>query len=171
VTKDVNLLHTYQNFEALAHMKDSIIIRITCLIWIAVFTVFFQITVEACVICFPYPNTGIDEIEALYFGNKDRTLDELEEVCKAFSVLGSEGGIHHNVKIIHRRYRIVRSYSILLKNHPVMAGQVAKDLTIWKIQALVECLSNIIENESMLHPSAIFAVKYYLSMAHRFPKK
>jgi hypothetical protein len=117
------------------------------------------------------PNTGINEIEALYFGNKDRTLDELEEVCKALSVLGSEGGIYRNLRIIHRRHRIVRSYSVLLKNHPVMAGQVAKDLTLWKIQALVECLSNIIENESMLHPSSIFAVKYYLSMAHRFPKK
>jgi hypothetical protein len=52
-----------------------------------------------------------------------------------------------------------------------MAGEVAKDLTIWKIQALVDPLSNIIKVESMLDPSSIFAVKYYLSIANRFSKQ
>ena len=117
-----------------------------------------------------YPNTGIHEIEALYFSDKDRTPDELKEVCKGLSVLGSEGGIPYKSEIIHRRRRIVRSYATLLDNHPVMAGEVARDLTKWKIQALVDPLSNIINDGSMLHLSSIFAVKYYLSKAHRFPK-
>ena len=118
-----------------------------------------------------YPDTGIDEIEAMYFSNKDRTPDELKEVCKGLSVLGSEGGIPYKLEIIRRRRRIVRSYATLLKNHPVMAGKVAKDLTIWKIHALVDRLSNIIKDESMLDPSSIFAVNYYLSIANRFPKQ
>jgi hypothetical protein len=116
-----------------------------------------------------YPDTGIDEIEAMYFSNKDRTPDELKEVCTGLSVLGSEGGIPHRLDIIQRRHRIVKSYASLLKNHPVMAGQVARDLTIWKIQALIDPLSNISKDDSMLDPGSAFAVEYYLSMAYRFP--
>jgi hypothetical protein len=133
----------------------------------------FKTNLSAWVTAFveAYPNTGIHEIEALYFSDKDRAPDELKEVCKGLSVLGSEGGIPYKLEIIHRRRRIVRSYATLLKNHPVMAGEVAKDLTIWKIQALVDPLSNIIKDDSMRDRSSIFAVNYYLSIANRFPKQ
>ena len=115
------------------------------------------------------PDSGVEEIEKLYFSTRDRTQDELEEVLKGFSVLGSEGGIAFKPAIVDRRHRIVKSYATLLDNYPKMAGLVAKDLTNWKIRALVPQLSSIKKGEPILDPSSLFAVDYYLSMASKFP--
>ena len=115
------------------------------------------------------PDFGVEEIEKLYFSTRDRTQDELEEVLKGFSVLGSEGGIPFKPEIVDRRHRIVKSYATLLGNYPIMAGLVAKDLTNWKIRALVPQLSRIKNGEPILDPSSLFAVEYYLSMASIFP--
>ena len=116
-----------------------------------------------------YPKTGVEEIETLYFSTPDRTRDELQEVLKALSVLGSDAGSRFTPDSFNRQRRIVSSYGTLLDNHPMMAGQVAKDLTIWKIQALVDPLSGIIVKEPGLDPDAKMAVSYYLSIAPRFP--
>ena len=115
------------------------------------------------------PDLGVEEIEKLYFSTGDRTEDELEEVIKGFSVLGSEGSIPFKPEIVARRHRIVNSYATLLDNYPIMAGLVAKDLTNWKIRALVPQLSRIQNGEPILDPSSLFAVDYYLSMASKFP--
>jgi hypothetical protein len=115
------------------------------------------------------PDFGVEEVEKLYFSTRDRTQDELEEVLKGFSVLGSEGGISFKPEIVDRRHRIVKSYATLLDNYPIMAGLVAKDLTNWKTRALVPQLSKIKNGEPILDPSSLFAVDYYLSMASKFP--
>jgi hypothetical protein len=116
------------------------------------------------------PDIGVEEIEKLYFSTRDRTQVELEEVLKSFSVLGSEGGgIPFKLEIVDRRHRIVKSYATLLDNYTRMAGLVAKDLTNWKIRALVPQLAKIKNDEPMLDPSSLFAVDYYLSMASKFP--
>jgi hypothetical protein len=114
------------------------------------------------------PEAGIEEIEALYFGKDDRTRDELEEVHKSLSVLGSEGGALAEPRFAKRLRRIVKSYAILLEHHPTMAGKVAKDLTNWRSRALVDQLSSIMKSETMLDPDSKLAVSYYLSMASRF---
>jgi hypothetical protein len=115
------------------------------------------------------PDFGVEEIEKLYFSTRDRNQDELKEVLKGLSVLGSEGGIHFKPEIIDRRHRIIKSYATLLDNYPIMAGLVAKDLTNWKIRALAPQLSRIKNGEQILDPSSLFAVDYYLSMASKFP--
>jgi hypothetical protein len=114
------------------------------------------------------PETGIEDIEALYFAKDDRTRDELEEAHRSLSVLGSEGGAVAEPRVAARRRRIVKSYAILLEHHPTMAGKVAKDLTNWRSQALVDQLSSIMKSETMLDPDSKMAVSYYLSMAPRF---
>jgi len=114
------------------------------------------------------PETGIEDVEALYFAERNRTPDELEEVHRSLSVLGSEGGAVAEPRIAQRRRRIVKSYAILLEHHPTMAGGVASDLTNWKTRALVDQLSSIMESETMLDPGSEMAVSYYLSMAPRF---
>jgi hypothetical protein len=114
------------------------------------------------------PDTGVEEIENMYFSNKSRTPDEIEEVCKGLSVLGSEGGFRDATELIARRQRIVASYGTLLENYPLMAGPVAKDLISWRERALVEQLTEINENESALDPDAKMAVTYYLWIAKRF---
>jgi hypothetical protein len=115
------------------------------------------------------PDSGVEEIEKLYFSTRDRTQDELEEVMKGFSVLGSEGGIPFKPEIVDRRRRIVKSYATLLDNYPIMAGLVAKDLATWKTRALVPQLSSIKNGEPILDPKSLLAVNYYLSMASNFP--
>ena len=99
------------------------------------------------------PDSGVEEIEKLYFSTRDRTQDELEELMKGFSGLGSEGGIPFKPEIVDRRHRIVKSYATLLDNYPIMAGLVAKDLTNWKTRALVPQLSRIKNGEPILDPN------------------
>jgi hypothetical protein len=70
------------------------------------------------------------------------------------SVLGSEGGFQTAPELFERRQRIVQSYGALLDNHPLMAGSVARDLTIWQVRALVERLTDIKENEPALDSDA-----------------
>jgi hypothetical protein len=113
--------------------------------------------------------SGVEEIEKLYFSTRNRTQDELEEVLKGFSVLGSEGGIPFKPEIVDRRQRIIKSYATLLDNYPIMAGLVAADLTNWKTQALVPQLSRIKESGTTLDPGSSLALDYYLSMAPKFP--
>lgn len=114
------------------------------------------------------PDTGVEEIENLYFSNKSRTPNEIKEVCKSLSVLGSEGGFRDATELIARRKRIVSSYGTLLEIYPLMAGPVAKDLINWQERALVEQLTEIKKNESALDPDAKMAVTYYLLISQRF---
>ena len=104
----------------------------------------------------------------MYFRNKNRAQEELKEVLKGFSVLGSEGMLGKDPAIFRRQHRIVSSYAALLENHPRLAGAVARDLTTWRIHALVEPLGEIFEKEPRLDPMDRFAVQYYVSMASRF---
>ena len=83
-------------------------------------------------------------------------------------MLGSEGGAVAAPRFAQRRRRIVKSYAILLEHNPTMAGKVAKDLTNWRSQALLDPLSSIMKSETMLDPDSKMAVSYYLSMAPRF---
>ena len=115
-----------------------------------------------------HPDTGIEEVEAKYYLNADRSRTELEEVLKGLSVLGSEGGLATK-NIVKRRRRIIKSYAKLLDYHPQMAGWVAKDLTVWKIRAMVERMERINSQESNLDASSKLAVNYYLSVASQFP--
>jgi hypothetical protein len=114
------------------------------------------------------PETGIEDIETLYLAKDDRTREELEEIHRSLSVLGSEGGAVAEPRVARRRRRIIESYAILLEHHPTLAGQVARDLTNWRSRALVHQLSSIIKSETMLDPDSKMAVSYYLSMAPRF---
>ena len=115
------------------------------------------------------PETGVEEIENLYFSNKSRTKNELQEICMSLSVLGSEAGYSLARELFERRNRIVHSYDNLLENYPQMAGPVAKDLTIWQIRAHVERLTQIRDNESALNPDSKMAITYYLSISQGFP--
>lgn len=114
------------------------------------------------------PKTGVEEIENLYFSNKNRTAEELQEVCKGLSVLGSEGSFRFATELVDRRHRIVNSYGTLLENHPLMAGPVAKDLTNWQIFAFVDRLTQIKENDFALNPDTEMAITYYLSISINF---
>jgi hypothetical protein len=117
-----------------------------------------------------FPATGLEEISSLYFETGGRTTQELEQICTTLSVLGSEASVREGSKIVDRRRRIINSYAILLDHHPKMAEWVAKDLTAWRIQALVDQLTAIRDHPSMPSIGAILTLDYYLSAAQNFPK-
>jgi len=130
----------------------------------------FKTNLSAWVTAFieAYPDTGIEEIATLYFKKDDRTIEELEAVCIGLSVLGSERSISAGPGIVNRRRRIVNIYAVLLNHHPIMADWVAKDLTAWRIQALVDQLAEIREREPKHTSGSMFAVDYYLAVASNF---
>ncbi|MGI9569800.1 MAG: hypothetical protein ACR2PH_08710, partial [Desulfobulbia bacterium] len=66
------------------------------------------------------------------------------------------------------REKIVRSYATLLKNYPALAGPVARDLSMWQIKAHIEQLSAIQKDKTLLDPSSVHLVDYYLSMASNY---
>ena len=114
-----------------------------------------------------HPDTGVEEIENIYFRTSHRTMEELQEVLIGLSVLGAERGSREAVS---RRRRIVSSYGTLIENYPMMAGPVAKDLTAWQIRALTEPLTRVKESASELDADAKLAITHYLSVSHRFPQ-
>ena len=85
-------------------------------------------------------------------------------------MLGSEVDFRIAPELVNPRLRIVNSDSSLLENHPLMAGPVAKDLTIRKLRALVERLTQIKENESAPDPETKMVITHYLSILKRFPR-
>lgn len=114
-----------------------------------------------------HPHSGIEEIESWYFDNGNRTKGELEQVMASMSVLGSQQS-SDALWASPLREKIVKSYATLLTNYPAQAGQVARDLSMWKIKAHIEQLSAIQKDKTLLDPSSVHLVDYYLSMASNY---
>ena len=64
----------------------------------------------------------------------------------------------------------MRSYGTLLKNYPELAGNVARDLSIWQVNVHTDQLSAIREDKALLDSSSTYLIDYYLSMAKNFTK-
>jgi hypothetical protein len=114
-----------------------------------------------------HPDSGIEEIERMYFMSKNRTNEEIEQVMASMSVLGSQS-ISSDLRIFKLRSKIVRSYAKLLENYPEMVGFVSKDLAAWRVQAYMDRISEIRENPEILDASSTYLVDYYLSVAPGF---
>ena len=117
-----------------------------------------------------HPETAIAEIETDIFANVARSSRTLEAVLQGLSVIASQDGILVPQRIAELRRRLIESYGALLELHPQLAGWVARDLALWKRQALVEPLTAIAAKEALLDPAARFAVESYLASASGFPE-
>ncbi len=116
-----------------------------------------------------HPDSGVDEIERMYFMSKNRTNEEIEQVMASMSVLGSQTA-SSDFKNFKLRSRIIRSFAKLLENYPEMVACVAKDLVAWRVQACVDQISEIRKNLETLDASSAYLVDYYLSAAPGFRK-
>lgn len=114
-----------------------------------------------------HPDSGVDEIERMYFMSENRTNEEIEQVMDSMSVLGSQTA-SSDLKNFKLRSRIIRSYSKLLENYPEMVAYVSKDLAAWRVQVYVDQISEIRENLEILDASSLYLVDYYLSAAPSF---
>ena len=67
----------------------------------------------------------------------------------------------------HLRDRIVKSYSMLLDQHPEMASYVAKDLMTWQRWELSDQLNKILNTIKSSDPLTAYVVKLYLAQAKK----
>ena len=117
-----------------------------------------------------FPESGVEEVERMYFLSPARTKEEIEQVMASMSVLGGAAADSFDPQTFLLLTRIVNSYEMLLKNYPGMAGGVARDLASWRIQAYVKRLSELRKIPDLHDPSSTHLIDYYLSVAPRFRK-
>ena len=99
---------------------------------------------------------AVVEVEEKYFRSSTRSRDELVAVTTALSEHGSNGHTH-------LRDQIVRSYAILLDQHPEMASHVAKDLMTWRRWELSDQLNKILNTIESSDPLTAYVIKLYLA--------
>ncbi|RWP34421.1 hypothetical protein [Mesorhizobium sp.] len=105
--------------------------------------------------------TGTDGLKQLaeeYFADPDRSSTELIAIVKALSVQGNGGRAE-------LRSAIVEAYGRLLAHHPELAGNVANDLSDWKVVRFVPRLREILNAGVGLDDASHFAIAMYLSSA------
>jgi hypothetical protein len=101
-------------------------------------------------------NSTMDEIEEKYFGQVDRTPEELKAIFSALSMHGSLEGFA-------LRDRIVVCYERLLERLPELAPQVADDMHAWKRNELSDVLTHIRDQrQEAMGQAGIIKVQRYL---------
>ncbi|MCV3206861.1 hypothetical protein OHD62_09420 [Mesorhizobium sp. YC-39] len=101
---------------------------------------------------------GVTQLAEEYLVEPGRSSAELIEIVKAMSVQGKEGAAE-------LRSAIVEAYGRLLAHHPELAGNVANDLSDWKVVRFVPRLREILNAGVGLDEASHFAIAMYLSSA------
>ena len=101
-------------------------------------------------------NSTMDQIEEKYFGQDDRTPEELKAIFSALSMHGSR-------EEFALRDRIVVCYGRLLERLPELAPQVATDLHAWKRNELSDALTHVLDQrQDAMDQAGINQVQRYL---------
>ncbi|HZZ23228.1 MAG TPA: hypothetical protein VFE60_11925 [Roseiarcus sp.] len=100
----------------------------------------------------------IDWIETRVFGERGRTMPEIEAGLLALSVLGDADGAVP-------RTRIVAAYRTFIKLRPPMAGFVAPQLADWNCWDAAAEYSALVKSNAVTDPSSQFAIVNYLKRA------
>jgi hypothetical protein len=98
----------------------------------------------------------MDQIEEKYFGQVDRTPEEIKAIFSALSMHGSREGFA-------LRDRIVVCYGRLLERLPELAPQVAADMHTWKRNELSDALALVLDTQhDAMDQAGIIQVQRYL---------
>ncbi|MFN7292178.1 MAG: hypothetical protein ACK5YR_23050 [Pirellula sp.] len=101
-------------------------------------------------------DSTLDQIEEKYFGQGDRTPEELKAIFSALSMHGS-------LEEFALRDRIVVCYGRLLERLPELAPQVAADMHAWKRNELSGALAHVLEHrQDAMDQAGIIKVQRYL---------
>jgi hypothetical protein len=101
-------------------------------------------------------DSTLDQIEEKYFGQGDRTPEELKAIFSALSMHGS-------LEEFALRDRIVVCYGRLLERLPELAPQVAADMHTWKRNELSEALAIVLDTQhDAMDQAGIIQVQRYL---------
>ena len=102
------------------------------------------------------PDAAMDQIEEKYFGQADRTPEELQAIFRALSMHGSCEGAE-------LRDRIVVCYGRLLERRPELAPQVAEDMHAWKRNELSDAFARALDQrQGAIDQAGIIKVQRYL---------
>jgi hypothetical protein len=102
-------------------------------------------------------DAGVDRIEAWYLLRKDRSREELAEVVKALSVLGTDDPV--------LRDRIVSAYASSMRTHPGLLPDLVRDLIAWRRWELADQIREIRKVVGRDDPLGAYAVDMYLRQA------
>ena len=101
----------------------------------------------------------MDQIEEKYFGQIDRTPEELKAIFGAMSMHGSREEFAF-------RDRIVVCYGRLLERLPELAPQVAEDMHSWKRNELSDALTLVLDQrQDAMDQTGIMTIQRYLRSA------
>lgn len=100
----------------------------------------------------------VDWIETHIFGDKKRTMPEIEAALLALNVLGDANGAVP-------RARVVAAYRNFIKLRPPMAGFVAPQLADWGSWDAAQDYEAIVKSRAAIDPASDFAVRNYLKRA------
>jgi hypothetical protein len=102
-------------------------------------------------------DAGVDRIETWYLLRKDRSREELAEVVKALSVLGTDDPL--------LRDRIVSAYASSMRIHPGLLPDLVRDLIAWRRWELAEQVQEMRNAVGKDDPLGAYAVDMYLRQA------
>ncbi len=106
---------------------------------------------------------AIEEIEATYLRDSERSAAEIRAVLTALSIHGRAG-------TRELRERIVKSYGIALQFHPQGADTITADLTQWEHWNYTEVVGELLKNENVtLQASEMNGIRKYILAAEREP--
>jgi len=104
---------------------------------------------------------AVEEIEATYLRDSQRTAAEVRAVLTALSVHGRSGRID-------LRDRIVKSYGVALQLHPKAAGPIASDLMQWRQWNYKEVVVELLKHEKLTFQSSdVKMMRRYVATAVR----
>ena len=98
---------------------------------------------------------AVDWLEEVYFSAADRTPDTVLEVIKALSVHGAR-------KQSGLRGHIAKSYDVLIRTHPSLAGWAARDLTAWSDWRFVDTFAELRRSQQTTDSATAYAIDYYI---------
>ncbi|MGX1106732.1 MULTISPECIES: hypothetical protein [Bradyrhizobium] len=100
----------------------------------------------------------VEWIETRVFGDRSRTMPEIEAALLALKVLGDANGAVP-------RARIIEAYRSFIKRRPAMAGFVAPQLADWGYWDAAADYFAIVKANPELDPASHFAITVYLQRA------
>jgi hypothetical protein len=103
--------------------------------------------------------SGVEQIQRWYLTRPDRSLEELQEIVKALSVIASAEP--------PMREQVATAYRALLAEHPSLAPDIIHDLMAWRRWDFVEQVRGIRAAIAEQHPLAAYALDLYLRAAAR----
>jgi hypothetical protein len=97
-------------------------------------------------------------VEATYFADRRRMMEEIEAALLALDVLGDTNGAVS-------RERVIEAYRVFIRERPAMAGFVVHQFAEWGYWDVATEYAALLESDAIKDPVSEFAITIYLHRA------